>query len=147
MTHGHELREGNAGGRGCAGWRGMKGRKKWDNCNSMINKIYITKKKINSYRISCICIHELSPTEVPKCLSKGRNLAHVRIFQKGHLVVLTFMSFGIRDVNVTRILSSHLLLYFSLNVNFCFIPSRGVGGWWRVMREAIGNCELYSMNC
>ena len=27
MTHGHELRWGNAGGRGCAGRRGRKGRK------------------------------------------------------------------------------------------------------------------------
>ena len=25
MTHGHELKEGNSGGRGCAGWRGKKG--------------------------------------------------------------------------------------------------------------------------
>ena len=26
MTHGHEIRRGgNAGGRGCAGWRGLKG--------------------------------------------------------------------------------------------------------------------------
>ena len=41
-THGHELK----GGRGCwweggAGQRGKKGRKKLDNCNSIINKIYI----------------------------------------------------------------------------------------------------------
>ena len=27
MTHGHELKAGNAGGRGCAGRRGIKGRK------------------------------------------------------------------------------------------------------------------------
>ena len=46
-THGHELRGvGNAGGRGSAGWwgsgqRGIKG-EKWDNCNSIINKIYLT---------------------------------------------------------------------------------------------------------
>ena len=36
MTHGHELR-------GYGFWacqRGIKGRKKWDNCNSIINKIY-----------------------------------------------------------------------------------------------------------
>ena len=25
----------------CAEWRGIKGRKKWDNCNSIINKIYL----------------------------------------------------------------------------------------------------------
>ena len=40
MTHGHELRWGNNGGRGDTGWRGIKGREKWDNCNSIINKIY-----------------------------------------------------------------------------------------------------------
>ena len=45
-THGHELRGWNAGGRGDAGWRRIKGRKKWDNCNSIINKIYIKKIKI-----------------------------------------------------------------------------------------------------
>ena len=27
MTHGHELYGGNAGGRECAGWRGIKGEK------------------------------------------------------------------------------------------------------------------------
>ena len=30
------------GGRGCTGWSGVKGRK-WDNCNSIINKIYFKK--------------------------------------------------------------------------------------------------------
>ena len=39
MTHGHELKGENMGGRQCAGWRGIKGGK-WDNCSSMINKIY-----------------------------------------------------------------------------------------------------------
>ena len=39
MTHGHELRWGNNAGQD-TGWRGIKGRKKWDNCNSIINKIY-----------------------------------------------------------------------------------------------------------
>ena len=37
MTHGHEVKGGNVGGRGCAGWREIKGGK-WDNCNSIINK-------------------------------------------------------------------------------------------------------------
>ena len=37
-THGHGLKSGNVGGRGCAGQRGVKGRK-WHNCNSII-KIY-----------------------------------------------------------------------------------------------------------
>ena len=37
MTHGHELRWGNAGGKRGAGWRGIKRRKKW-NSNSIINK-------------------------------------------------------------------------------------------------------------
>ena len=40
MTHGHELRLGNDGGQG-TGQRGIKGRKKWDNCNSIINKRYL----------------------------------------------------------------------------------------------------------
>ena len=39
-THGHELRWRNVGGRVCAGQRGIKERKKWDNCNSIIKKIY-----------------------------------------------------------------------------------------------------------
>ena len=47
MTHGHELRQGNAIGREGAGWRGIKGVKKWDNCNSIINKIYLDEKKIS----------------------------------------------------------------------------------------------------
>ena len=40
MTHGQELRGWNAGGMGGAGQRGIKGRRKWDNCNSIINKIF-----------------------------------------------------------------------------------------------------------
>ena len=36
------------GGRGCAGQRGVKGGK-WDNCNSIINEIYLKKKtKVHS---------------------------------------------------------------------------------------------------
>ena len=42
-THGRELRWGNAGGRRVAEQREIKGRKKWDNCNSIINKIYLKK--------------------------------------------------------------------------------------------------------
>ena len=44
MTHGHELRLGNVGGWGCAGQRGIKWGK-WDNCNSIINKIYLKVNK------------------------------------------------------------------------------------------------------
>ena len=46
MTHGHELREGECWcGGGGAGQRGIKERKKWDNCNSIINKIYFKKEE------------------------------------------------------------------------------------------------------
>ena len=44
MTHGHELSGGNVDGRGGAEQRGIKGRTKWDNCNSIIK--YIKKQKI-----------------------------------------------------------------------------------------------------
>ena len=47
-THRHELKRGNVGERGCAGWRGIKGGN-WNNCNSIINKIYF-KKEINHSR-------------------------------------------------------------------------------------------------
>ena len=43
ITHGHERKGGNGGGSGCVGQRGIKG-EKWDNCNSIINKIYFYKK-------------------------------------------------------------------------------------------------------
>ena len=45
MIYGHELRWGNAGGRRATGQRGIKGRKTWDNCNSIINKIYFLKRR------------------------------------------------------------------------------------------------------
>ena len=32
---------GNAGGSGSTGWRGIMGGKTWENCNSIINKIYL----------------------------------------------------------------------------------------------------------
>ena len=41
-THGHELKRGKVGGRQCAGQKGIKG-VKWDNCNSIINKVYLKK--------------------------------------------------------------------------------------------------------
>ena len=45
ITHGHELKgRGDAGGRVCAGQRGIK-EEKWDNCNSIINKLYIFLKR------------------------------------------------------------------------------------------------------
>ena len=47
MTHRHELRWGNDGGRGGYKVEGDKGRKKWDNCNNTINKITFKKKIIN----------------------------------------------------------------------------------------------------
>ena len=46
MTHGHELKGRNVGGRVCAGRKGVKG-VKWDNCNSIINKIYFLEKLAN----------------------------------------------------------------------------------------------------
>ena len=45
MIHGHELKGGNVVGRGCVWWRGVKGGT-WDNCNSIINKIYLKNEKI-----------------------------------------------------------------------------------------------------
>ena len=41
MTHGPDLRGGkDAGERWVQGSRGNRGDKNWDNCNSIINKIY-----------------------------------------------------------------------------------------------------------
>ena len=54
MTHGHELQWENAGGRACAGQTGKKGRKKWDNCNSIINNIYLKIK----YYFQKVCLWE-----------------------------------------------------------------------------------------
>ena len=53
MTHGHELGEGGmlVGGE-IAGWRGIKGRKKWDNCYSITNKIYFKKSKIINCKLN-----------------------------------------------------------------------------------------------
>ena len=44
VTHGHKLRGKNAGGRGGSGQRGITGRKKWGNSNSIINKMYLKKE-------------------------------------------------------------------------------------------------------
>ena len=47
------------GGRGCAGWRRIKGRNKWENCNSIVNKIYlkINGKKIKMKKPYNSCVH------------------------------------------------------------------------------------------
>ena len=42
MTHGHELKRGDCGWEGVCRVEGNK-RGKWDNCNSIINKIYLRK--------------------------------------------------------------------------------------------------------
>ena len=44
-THGRELTGGTAGGKRGTRQRGQKGQN-WDNCNSIINKIYLKIKKI-----------------------------------------------------------------------------------------------------
>ena len=46
-----ERGEENAGGMGGTRKRRNKGEKKWDNCNSMINKIYFKKQKIGKQQI------------------------------------------------------------------------------------------------
>ena len=51
MTHGHELKGRNMGGRGWAGKQGTKGGK-WDNCNSIINKIYIFFKRMLTWQLA-----------------------------------------------------------------------------------------------
>ena len=49
-THGHELRWGvmEYWWEGAVRWRGIKVRKKWDNCNSIINKIYFKKRNMST---------------------------------------------------------------------------------------------------
>ena len=49
MIHRHELR-GKCWGEWGAGWRKLRGEKKWDNCNSIINKTYL--KKISSVALA-----------------------------------------------------------------------------------------------
>ena len=57
MTHGHDLRgEGIARRRGATGYREAKG-KNSDNCNSIINKIYL---KIKIYLFSSLIISPAS---------------------------------------------------------------------------------------
>ena len=43
MTHGHELRGQKCWWEGWCRAEGNKGEKKWDNCNSIINKMFFLK--------------------------------------------------------------------------------------------------------
>ena len=52
------------GRRGCAGWRGIKG-EKWENCNSIINKIYF-KKRIEKTKITKIRNKRVDITTDPR---------------------------------------------------------------------------------
>ena len=45
-TNGHKLRVGRCWNKKDIEWSGVKGRKKWDNCNSIINKIYLKRKRM-----------------------------------------------------------------------------------------------------
>ena len=82
MTHGHELKGGNVGGRGYAGRRGVKGGKR-NNCNSIINKIYIKKK---NYTISLIRRLTIAKVSILPKLSHRFKTFHIEIpasdFQK-----------------------------------------------------------------
>ena len=51
------------GGRGCAGWSGVKGWK-WDNCNSIINK-YIKKKEKQRHVSTNKLIHGRPKYQLP----------------------------------------------------------------------------------
>ena len=61
MTHGHELRWGNDGGRVGKGHKEIKRRKEWGSCNSIINEIYL---KTHTY----ICRNERVGVYTPKCV-------------------------------------------------------------------------------
>ena len=50
MTHGYKLREGMLEGVGVVGGGRQRGEKEWDNCNSIINKIYL-KKNYGTFRL------------------------------------------------------------------------------------------------
>ena len=60
MTHGHELKGGNVGGQGCAGWRGIKGGK-WDSCNSIINKVHLKE----TWQSKCISRYIIAMRHLP----------------------------------------------------------------------------------
>ena len=72
MTHGHELRAGgvaqDTGRREGAGRREIKGRKKWDNCNSITNEIHFKKRKFQMKLVAivkCACgAHYYAATEI-----------------------------------------------------------------------------------
>ena len=49
MTHGHELRGKECGWEGVSRVEGHKEEKKWDNYNSIINKIYFKNKNKKNY--------------------------------------------------------------------------------------------------
>ena len=46
MTHGHELRRGMLAGGGYRAEGNKREKKKWNNCNSIINKIYFKKREV-----------------------------------------------------------------------------------------------------
>ena len=61
ITHGHQLKWGNDGGRWGIGQRRMKGRKKWYNLNAIINKIYLkNKNKLVKYFKKQFTLHSSS---------------------------------------------------------------------------------------
>ena len=50
VTHGNELKGRECGWEAVCRAEGNKGEKKWDNCNSIINKIYLKRKNILKIR-------------------------------------------------------------------------------------------------
>ena len=84
-THGHELRGGcgECWWEGCVGWRGIKGRQKWDNCNIIINKIYL-KKGVGKRRMSRWNIGDFQSSENPLYFSILMDTCHTFVQTPGY---------------------------------------------------------------
>ena len=85
MTHGHELRMGLLEGSGFPGGRRQRG-KNWDNCNSIINKIYLKKRKKQNTTLCIYYGHSY------KCRGEGAKRPQKQYKRKkDHYLVFTFL--------------------------------------------------------
>ena len=71
MTHGHELRWGVVGGNGGYRVEAGKGGKIWDNCNSIINRMYLKNKTTMRYHLIPVRMTIINKSRNYNCWQRG----------------------------------------------------------------------------
>ena len=114
-THGHELSGRNAGGSGGTGQRGAKG--KQDNCNSIINKMYLIKKQEKGKNVPIVPVSSENTREQEEAKSECPPILKFCLNLTLHLSKDAFGSLS----QTLQLITHSLMLQFSFVVGMVSI--------------------------